>query len=758
MERILGPDVYTYQNDLSAPPSAPESVGCAFIGPFVKGPALIPQYINSAPEYYKRYGYTNVNFYTPYAVDQYLKYNQSLYCARTLWEQGYKADALVLYTTGSATGLGNKNVVAVLTCTSKNTGVTANSFDSYVITTGSGNGATLTTNITASSVINGTTYSVAKSLSYTNISNLQTIFSTDPKQVNTSVYLSYYDKDLAIACNSASVQITGSLLSNAVRYTSSATKIYNHAVTPWVVDQNGTEIFRIHSLSDGDYSNTQLKIAISDIKTSSIDYTTFNVLVRAYTDTDQRPSQLQGFYTCNLDPDSDNYIEKVIGNKYSVYDETTQRVYSLGDYVNKSSYIRVQVASHIAKKLAVVSVYPNGFKPVPFPVFLGATTTPATNYNTSSANPFKTTTSSTYEYFGWNFSSNISKYFLTAQSELASTGSTAMSNFTLTTGQTKMILPMYGGFDGTNHGNLYTNDANHISGFDMTAATSSGSVIYKKVIDILSDGDAYDIEVLSLPGIDISGVGKKAVYDYADDMIQNDLRQDLFLPGQAAYQTQMDVNAVAAKTANYDTNYGAVYYPWGKYYDRYLKKYVMIPVSTLLPAVYAYNDLVQHPWYAPAGLNRGILNIIQPKIRLNKTDRGLLYDNRINPIAVFPGEGPAVWGQKTLQKDPSALDRINVRRLLIRLKKYAVKVGRSLAFDPNTVTLRNTFLGILNPYFDMVVSKNGLYSYEIIMDESNNTATLIDRNQLRGQISIRPTKAAQKIIIPFNILGTENPQ
>jgi len=113
---------------------------------------------------------------------------------------------------------------------------------------------------------------------------------------------------------------------------------------------------------------------------------------------------------------------------------------------------------------------------------------------------------------------------------------------------------------------------------------------------------------------------------------------------------------------------------------------------------------------------------------LNKTDRGLLYDNRINPIAVFPGEGPAVWGQKTLQKDPSALDRINVRRLLIRLKKYAVKVGRSLAFDPNTVTLRNTFLGILNPYFDMVVSKNGLYSYEIIMDESNNTATSIDRN------------------------------
>jgi len=171
-----------------------------------------------------------------------------------------------------------------------------------------------------------------------------------------------------------------------------------------------------------------------------------------------------------------------------------------------------------------------------------------------------------------------------------------------------------------------------------------------------------------------------------------------------------------------------VYYPWCKYYDKYLKKYVFIPVSTLLPAVYAYNDLIQHPWYAPAGLNRGILNVIEPKIRLNKTDRGTLYDNRVNPIAVFPGEGPAVWGQKTLQKNVSALDRINVRRLLITLKKYAVKVGRGLAFDPNTTALRNTFLSILTPYFDMVVDKSGLYSYEIIIDDSNNTAEVIDRN------------------------------
>lgn len=755
MERILGPDVYTYQNDLSAPPSAPENIGAAFIGPFVKGPAIIPQYINSSAEYYKRYGYTNVNFYTPYAIDQYLKYNQTLYCARALWQQGYKAEIITLYTTGSNATYGSQSVVAVLACTAKNTGTTANSFDSVTITTGSGTGSNLGTTISVGTVISGITYSTTKALTANNFADLQTIFSTDPKQVNSPVYLFYYDKSLAAYCTSSGIQITGSKSTTLFDYTGTTTKVYNHAITPWIVDQNGIQIFKIHSLSDGDYANTEIKIAISDIKTSLTDYTTFNVIVRGYSDTDQRPQILQTFYGCNFDPTSDNYIQKLIGNKYSIYDETTRRIYSSGDYVNKSLYIRVQVAAHISKGMALIGTRPNGFKPVPYPVDFTSGSGHKW-YSATSINPLKTTTSSAYEYYGWNFSSNISKYFLKAQSNNATTGS--MSNFTLPAGMTKMIIPMYGGFDGTNHGNLYTNDTSHIGGFDMTTATTSGSMTYKKILDILSDGDIYDINVLSMPGIDISGTGKLAVYKYANDIIQSDLRQDVFMPVEAAYQTQIDVNAVAAKTINLDTNYSGVYYPWCKYYDKYLKKYVFIPVSTLLPAVYAYNDLIQHPWYAPAGLNRGILNVIEPKIRLNKIDRGTLYDNRVNPIAVFPGEGPAVWGQKTLQKNVSALDRINVRRLLITLKKYAVKVGRGLAFDPNTTALRNTFLSILTPYFDMVVDKSGLYSYEIIIDDSNNTAEVIDRNQLRGQISVVPVKAAQKIIIPFNILGTSSSQ
>jgi phage tail sheath protein FI len=171
--------------------------------------------------------------------------------------------------------------------------------------------------------------------------------------------------------------------------------------------------------------------------------------------------------------------------------------------------------------------------------------------------------------------------------------------------------------------------------------------------------------------------------------------------------------------------------------------------------VLAFNDQVGAEWFAPAGLNRGGLpNVLKAERKLSQADRDKLYEGNVNPLATFPGEGVVVFGQKTLQRRATALDRVNVRRLLIALKDFIGQVGKNLVFEQNTNITRNLFLSQVNPYLDNVVQRQGLYAYRVVMDETNNTADVIDRNQLVGQIYIQPTKTAEFIILNFNVLPT----
>jgi uncharacterized protein len=171
--------------------------------------------------------------------------------------------------------------------------------------------------------------------------------------------------------------------------------------------------------------------------------------------------------------------------------------------------------------------------------------------------------------------------------------------------------------------------------------------------------------------------------------------------------------------------------------------------------VYAYNDSVSEPWFAPAGINRGGLStVIRAERRLAQSDRDTLYNRKVNPIATFPGTGVVVYGQKTLQTQASALDRVNVRRLLISLKSYISQVANNLVFEQNTIATRNNFLAQVNPYLESVQQRQGLYAFRVIMDDTNNTATVIDQNQMVGQIYLQPTKTAEFIYLDFNITPT----
>jgi phage tail sheath protein FI len=171
--------------------------------------------------------------------------------------------------------------------------------------------------------------------------------------------------------------------------------------------------------------------------------------------------------------------------------------------------------------------------------------------------------------------------------------------------------------------------------------------------------------------------------------------------------------------------------------------------------VLAFNDQVGAEWFAPAGLNRGgVPSVLRAERKLTQNDRDTLYNANVNPLATFPGNGVVVFGQKTLQKKSTALDRVNVRRLLIALKDFIGQVGNNLVFEQNTAVTRNRFLSQVNPYLDSVVQRQGLYAYKVVMDESNNTPDVVDRNILAGQIFLQPAKTAEFIVIDFNILPT----
>jgi phage tail sheath protein FI len=214
------------------------------------------------------------------------------------------------------------------------------------------------------------------------------------------------------------------------------------------------------------------------------------------------------------------------------------------------------------------------------------------------------------------------------------------------------------------------------------------------------------------------------------------------------------VNTAVANALSYDNSYAAAYYPWVQVNAPNTGKLTWVPPSTIIPSVFAYNDRISAPWFAPAGFTRGGLSVIQAERKLSPSDRDTLYLGNVNSIATFPGQGVVAYGQKTLQKKASALDRINVRRLLIELKSYIGQVANTLVFEQNSNSTRNRFLSQVNPYLDSIQQRQGLYAFKVVMDDTNNTADVIDRNQLVGQIFVQPTKTAEFIILDFNVTPT----
>ena len=215
------------------------------------------------------------------------------------------------------------------------------------------------------------------------------------------------------------------------------------------------------------------------------------------------------------------------------------------------------------------------------------------------------------------------------------------------------------------------------------------------------------------------------------------------------------VSDAISGASSIDSSYAATYWPWVQTTDPDTGDLVWVPASTMMLGVMAYNDRVAASWFAPAGINRGGMGTVaRAERKLTQANRDDLYAANVNPIGTFPNSGVVVFGQKRLQKAASALDRVNVRRLLITLKDYISQIADTLVFEQNTIATRNSFLSQVNPYLQNVQQQQGLYAFKVMMDDTNNTPDVIDRNELKGQIFLQPTKTAEFIILDFNVTPT----
>jgi len=307
-----------------------------------------------------------------------------------------------------------------------------------------------------------------------------------------------------------------------------------------------------------------------------------------------------------------------------------------------------------------------------------------------------------------------------------------------------------GSFHGSFSGGVAATTAEQKMNETITATNIQGfsGTDYQTAFDLLENKDDFRFNVLSAPGLTLGSGGVSSFISTCEDRGDAIAIVDTVLYNQT-------VTAATTATAGQSSNYAAAYWPWIQVFSSALGKAVWVPPTTVIGGVYAFNDQVGAEWFAPAGLNRGgIPSVLKAERKLTQNDRDSLYNSNVNPLATFPGEGVVVFGQKTLQRKATSLDRVNVRRLLIALKDFIGQVANNLVFEQNTNVTRNRFLAQVNPYMESVVQRQGLFAYRVVMDDTNNTPDVIDRNQLVGQIFIQPTKTAEFIILNFNILPT----
>ena len=727
-EKLISPGVFTNEIDKSHLPAAIGEIGAALIGPTVKGQAGIPTIVNSYSEFQAKYGDTfksgsdYFTYLTSYTAREYLKHGSKLTVVRILDGAYSGASATISSSIDPAIVGGGTKATASLgfpTSTGSTPDVEGGFSASFggvaFVLTASTNVATLNS-ATKLYVNTGSTATLSAAAFRDTINNSSSLhgLSISASVGGTSNYvtMSYNYAgafgEYGFAYGGSQSGTLGDDSYNPV--ITSSNFITASQVFGGGHDYNSdtyTTAFKLHTLADGAIMNnvgvlgTQNVLATGsknnlryEISTANNKKGTFTLLIRRGDDNEKRKQTLESWNNLSLDENASNYIGKVIGDQ----------VWTLRDSGGVDPYLQLSGSYPIKSKYVRVSTVAN-----------------------------------TTDYLDEN--GNVRVPAASASLPTYASGSNSGSRGGA----------FSGGDDGTvqNPKNFYDaiTDANN-QGLNLNTANTE----YEDAINILGNQDEYDINLVLMPGVTDAGDKGGALITKAIGMCED--RGDCFVIADPTFYAAT-ITATSNEAEARDSSYAAMYWPWVQIGDSDLGKNVWVPPSTVMGGVYAFNDKVAHPWFAPAGLNRGTIDMaIQAERKLTHSNRDTLYESNINPIATFPGQGVTVWGQKTLQKKASALDRVNVRRLLIKVKKFIASASRFLVFEQNTNATRKRFLSIANPFLEQVQSNSGLNAFKVIMDESNNTPDLVDRNILYGQIFLQPTRTAEFVVLDFTVQPT----
>ena len=669
-EVLISPGVLARENDQSFLEAQPVQAGAAIVGPTLKGPVGIPTLVTTFSDYKNVFGCVVESGSAEYT------YLTSV-SAYNYFQQG--GDSLLVtrvvsgsYTSATSTTIGN----------SDESGVISTATDALLTSLASVTGSAGSYTISGSSSGAGTGFTA--SIQLTDGTTVSTITATGGSGYAVGEVITIPSQSLGYGAGDVGTNATITLAADDIVNTNAFTlKTISEGI---VMNSSGTEGTN-NTLTNGTKDNLRWEIVNPDTGSG-----TFSLLIRRGNDASNNKVVLETFANLSLDPNSNDYIEKAIGNtKQTVAQDGTEfYVKNEGTYNNLSRYVYVDSVS-----------------------------TPTLNYFDNNGD---------------------AKAAFTSSVPIASSGSFENATGTAFTAANSPAL-FYDKISNTNS-----------QGFDAAALGATGDGSYSQALNLLANQDDYQFNVITAPGL--INANSNATAEITTLVNNAQTRGDnIAVIDLVNWNT--GIATVTAGAAAIDSSYSATYWPWVQTIDPDLGSKVWVPASTMIPGVYAFNDRAGEPWFAPAGLNRGGLStVLRAERKLTNGNRNTLYAANVNPIATFPNTGVVVFGQKTLQKRASALDRVNVRRLLIALKGFISQIADNLVFEQNTIGTRNNFLSQVNPYLESVQQRQGLFAFKVVMDDSNNTPDVIDRNQLVGQIYIQPTRTAEFIYLDFNIQPT----
>ena len=583
---------------------------------------------------------------------------------------------------------------------------------------------------------------------------------------------------------------------------------YQPAVTPWVVSElrgtNLLRLFRLWTISDGNAANSQFKISIKNIKPDDKE---FDIEVRAYGDTDAKPVVLERFTRCNMNPLSANFVSKRVGTLDGEFvsksnyilvevdeDSDTSDAFPSGfvgfpirDYTEASN---PTVSAPTIEYKKTYTAFENKRK-----CYLGLSDTKGIDQDffDYKGKPISTT-QNIWTGMTKGFHMDVDATGATIDNVkivIDASGNTYSPVFEFETGNAKFrtdagivgtdyekvyarkfTFAPYGGFDGWD---TYRTRRTNVDGYQVGGTKSNAGLsalafkakavsngdpgnnsdyyAYLEAIWTMKNPEAININVLATPGID--NFDNTNLVEETIEMVEQDRADSLYImttpDTDASGDALLPEDVVDQLDGQFDSNYTATYWPWVQVNDAENNVYVYMPPTRDVVRNIALTDNIAFPWFAVAGVQRGDVDAIKARVKLTQTDRDTLYDGRINPIATFASEGVKIWGNKTMQIKDSALNRINVRRLLLQARKLISAVSIRLLFEQNDDVVRNQFLSLVNPILDNIRSERGLTDFRVVLDSDPES---IDRNELNGKIFLKPTRALEFISVEFNIVPT----